>query len=203
MSGFVRITSGEFRGRKIATPDSPAVHPMGDREKLALFNTLGPLSGSEHVLDCYCGSGALGLEAISRGAKSVVFVDRDVRTASENIRTFGVEAQCEVIKSSVNIFTSGSLRRTASKDWTVARNDGPTVHCPNKDVNAAFDIILLDPPYTDFHSEDFEGIEDLLAPGGRLVLSHPAEIAPESLFESLEFQKTKKFARCHLSFYTK
>ncbi len=199
MSGFVRITSGEFRGRKIATPDSPAVHPMGDREKLALFNTLGPLSGSEHVLDCYCGSGALGLEAISRGAKSVVFVDRNVRTASENIRTLGVEAQCEVIKDDVKNFLSGFFWRRAKRIGQTPATAGWLSIAREK----LFDIILLDPPYTDFHPEDFEGIADLLAPGGRLVLSHPAEIAPESLFESLELQKTKKFARCHLSFYTK
>ncbi len=199
MSGFVRITSGEFRGRKIATPDSSAVHPMGDREKLALFNTLGPLSGSEHVLDCYCGSGALGLEAISRGAKSVVFVDRNVRTASENIRTLGVEAQCEVIKDDVKQFFSGN-GQPARRLRCLSNSFGPS---PKKAREKIFDIILLDPPYTDFHPEDFEGIADLLAPGGRLVLSHPAEIAPESLFKSLEFQKTKKFARCHLSFYTK
>lgn len=173
---YVRITSGMFRGRKITTPGNPAVHPMGDREKLALFNTLGPFMGSERILDCYCGSGALGLEALSRGASSAVFVDKDTRTVIANIKTLGLESRSEVVKCDASTFTSGS---------------------------GAFDIILLDPPYDDFHPEDFEHLADFLKPGGRLVLSHPGEVDPGTIFKGLTHQKTKKFARCHLSFYTK
>ena len=82
----LRITSGNYRGRKIATPGGKT-HPMGERERLALFNMIGPFIPEAMVLDAFSGSGALGIEALSRGAKHVVFVDID-KKAFETIKTF-------------------------------------------------------------------------------------------------------------------
>lgn len=173
----VRITSGKFRGRRLAVPRT-GTHPMGDREKLALFNTLGPLSGAERVLDCYCGSGALGLEALSRGTLAAVFVDRDVAAVSDNIRALGVEDQAEIIKLKITASTTDK-------------------------IPGVFDLIFIDPPYDAFSAADFASLASHLAAHGQLVLSHPETIDPKLLFKGLIYQKTKKFARCHLSFYKK
>lgn len=173
----VRITSGEFRGRRLVVPHT-GTHPMGDREKLALFNTLGPLSGTERVLDCYCGSGALGLEALSRGALAAVFVDRNVAAVSDNVRALGALDRAEIIKLKITASAAGK-------------------------IPGVFDLIFIDPPYDAFSAADFAPLASHLAAHGRLVLSHPETTDPKLLFPDLIYQKTKNFARCHLSFYVK
>ena len=75
MKNSVRITSGTFRGREILTPGG-GTHPMGERERLALFNMITDRLLRAQVLDAYAGSGALGIEALSRGARSCVFLER-------------------------------------------------------------------------------------------------------------------------------
>ena len=75
MRQFIKITSGIFRGRNISTPGGKT-HPMGERERLALFNMISEYLPKAAVLDAYAGSGALGIEAISRGADKVLFVDK-------------------------------------------------------------------------------------------------------------------------------
>ena len=78
----VRITSGTYKNRKLSVPKS--AHPMGERERIAIFNSLGDISG-KIVLDMFAGSGALGIEALSRGANAATFVDSD-RKARELIK---------------------------------------------------------------------------------------------------------------------
>ena len=73
----VRIISGEFGGRKIEAPDTSRTHPMGERIRNALFNSLGDEVNNAHVLDAFAGTGSVGLEAISRGARDVTFIERD------------------------------------------------------------------------------------------------------------------------------
>ena len=168
----VTIIAGKYKGQKIATPGK-GTHPMGSREKLALFNMIaGRIEGSL-VLDAFAGSGALGLEALSRGANSVVFVEKNPKAAkviSENLKSLGVESDFEVIKGAV----SG-----ASGD---------------------FDIVLADPPYDDFDIKEVGSLASLVKSGGILVLSHPFE-AP--VFEGLTLLKTHKYARAHISVYAK
>ena len=95
----LRIISGKAKGRKIITPGG-ATHPMGDRERLALFNSLTDRIRGSRVLDLYAGSGALGLEAISRGAKLAVFVERNLDAAHcilKSVRDLGFEAKATLI----------------------------------------------------------------------------------------------------------
>jgi len=82
MSNTVRITSGIYKNRKLAVPKS--AHPMGERERTAIFNSLSDISNLS-VLDMFAGSGALGIEALSRGASAATFVDND-REARELIK---------------------------------------------------------------------------------------------------------------------
>ena len=75
----IHVTGGRFNGSLLKSPEGNTTHPMGSRERLALFNVLnslrGPMTGTETILDAYCGSGAIGIEALSRGARLGVFID--------------------------------------------------------------------------------------------------------------------------------
>jgi len=187
--GEVEITGGEFRGRRLVTPGA-TTHPMGSREKLAIFNALtGPLEGAT-VLDAYAGSGALGLEALSRGAESVTFIDKAPgarRAIKHSIAELGVEEECELMPMRVEEYAQ--------------------LNCPpggprpsNLYVMEKFDIIFADPPYDDFDPRGVDDISYYLKPGGVLVLSHPGP-APE--FYWLDLEKTRKYAGAHVSFYRK
>ncbi|MBR5647416.1 16S rRNA (guanine(966)-N(2))-methyltransferase RsmD [Candidatus Saccharibacteria bacterium] len=170
MKNSVKITSGIYRGRSILTPGE-GTHPMGERERLALFNKISSYLNEATVLDAYAGSGALGIEALSRGALKAVFIEKNANAARiirENLRTLG--AQGEVITDD------------ASKYATEEK----------------FDVILLDPPYDKFVPEDIELLAKNLAKNGIMVLSHPGE-APE--ITGLELQDSRKYAGATLSFY--
>jgi 16S rRNA (guanine966-N2)-methyltransferase len=117
----VRVVAGEFRGRRLAAPRGTRTRPTADRVREALFSMLGDVSGAR-VLDLYAGSGALGIEALSRGADSAVFVERDPRAVAaieRNLESLGVEQ--EVLREDVVRF----LRRGAG----------------------TFDLVFCDPPY--------------------------------------------------------
>lgn len=179
----IKITSGEFRGRTISVPVVSTTHPMGSREKIALFNTLvsiiGPLSGVSFVLDLYCGSGALGLEALSRGAKKAVFVDYNAAALSatkENITSLGVSDRTEVIKADAANLASTSVT------WQ------------------KYQLILADPPY-DAYPQSLAQLADLLTPDGVLVLSHPSSVNPAQVVPNLALISTKSYASANLSFF--
>ena len=171
----IRITSGEFRGQEIKSPRSSFTHPMGAREKIALFNMVsGYLSGA-YVLDAFAGSGALGIEALSRGAEEVVFVEKNAKVArviKDNLASLGLESKSEVLTQDVNKYI-------ASKD---------------------FDLIVADPPYDDFRIEAIVYLTKYLKDDGVFVLSHP-DGTPE--ITGLELTKTHKYAAANLSIYRK
>ena len=101
----MRIIAGEFGGRFVQTPPGSTTHPMGERVRSAMFNSLGETVRGARVLDAFAGSGAIGLEALSRGAESVVLVERS-RAAqcviAENISNLGVDEKSIVIKTTVS-----------------------------------------------------------------------------------------------------
>ena len=167
------ITGGKYRGRKIATPGG-ATHPMGSRERLALFNMLvGELEGAS-VLDAFAGSGSLGIEALSRGASEVVFIEKN-RVATEiikqNLAELGASDNTRVIKSSVEdaIFDLGE-----------------------------FAVVLADPPYDNFDVTEVEPLAQVVKNDGVLALSHPGD-APE--IKGLTLAKTRKYAGASISVY--
>ena len=115
----MRITSGIFRGRKLVSPNSETTHPMGDREKLALFNSLGDSIKGTVVLDLFAGSGALGLEALSRGAKDVDFVENSrkaVLSIKSNISALEVSNSTNIFAQDVKVFLDYALAN--SKNMT-------------------------------------------------------------------------------------
>ena len=173
MNALIKITSGTLRGRSLKSPNSKFTHPMGSREKLALFNMLADNLPGAKVLDAYAGSGALGIEALSRGAREIVFVEKDTKTCKiirENLKSLGLSA--EVITSNVVDF-AGSV---------------------------SFDIVIADPPYDKFEAAEIQHLSNFLKREGVLVLSHP-ENAPE--FTGLELIKSRQYAGARLSVYVK
>lgn len=147
----IRIISGEFGGRKIYAPTNRRTHPMGERIRNALFNSIHAELPGTNVLDVFAGTGSVGLEALSRGAKHVTFVERDrlaQKILSKNITTLGVEERTTIIRAPAN-------------GWLGAAD-------PEQ-----YDIIFADPPYYDPQFSTVERIFGLLKPGGLMVLSHP------------------------------
>ena len=168
----IRITSGILRGRKISTPGD-STHPMGERERLALFNMISSSIPGADILDAFSGSGSLGIEALSRGASSVVFIERNPKACSiirKNLQELGLNA--DVIQKKVTSFDSDVL----------------------------FDLILADPPYNAFDPKEVEYLSHFLRVGGILVLSHPDKNVTLS---NLELIKTRKYAGAFLSIFHK
>ena len=148
-------------------------HPMGSREKLALFNMIGAELPGAAVLDAFAGSGALGVEALSRRAKSATFIEKNAKTTGvirENLKNLGLEAKVKTTE--------------AGKFETVVK----------------FDIIFADPPYDKFKLEDVIYFTKYLKDGGILVLSHPGETP---VIEGLKLTKARKYAGAALSIYAK
>lgn len=164
-SGVVRITGGELSGRKIEFPEG-LCHPMGERERLALFNSLvaSGVLGDTSVLDLFAGSGALGLEALSRGARQVTFVEQNpklVQALHKNAEKFGVTEKIQVLGTKVNNFLAQSSQK--------------------------FDLIFADPPYNDYQTDFFAKIPAILNRNGFFILSVPADFTSAS-----QFRRTSK-----------
>jgi 16S rRNA (guanine(966)-N(2))-methyltransferase RsmD len=146
----MRVVAGRYGGRRLVAPPGSATRPTSDRVREALFSVLGPSVQGARVLDLYAGSGALAIEALSRGAASAVFVDRSPRALvaiRANLEALGIEAdvrRCE----------AAAALRAAS-----ARAD-------------AYDLVFLDPPYrraAELGRELSEALPAVLAPGARVV----------------------------------
>lgn len=147
----LRIIAGKFGGRTITGPVGSRTHPMSERVRNALFNSLGSEVKDATVLDAFAGTGALGLEALSRGAAHVTFIEKDriaQKIIDENITTLNVEDVAKLVKAPVASWTS--------------TYDGPH-----------FDIIFADPPYHDMQFSTVSSLMGLLKPGALMVLSHP------------------------------
>lgn len=145
-TNHVTITGGKFKGRRIKLPPGNRFHPMGERQRLALMNSIADELKDAYVMDAFAGSGALGVEAISRGAQFVVFSEKDpvVMQYLQDMAT-GFNLPCSAV-------------------WPEAVGNGTL----NPD---SFEIIFVDPPYDEFNvpSELFP----LLRDDGLLVVSHP------------------------------
>lgn len=147
----VRIISGKFGGRKIESTDNDRTHPMGERIRNALFNSIGSEVEGAEILDAFAGTGSIGIEALSRGASQAVFIEKD-RIAQDilvkNVTMLGLEECATIIRTTVN-------------NW-LESSEPPL-----------FDIIFVDPPYDDTQFSTAEKLLGLLKPNGLMVLSHP------------------------------
>lgn len=152
----MRIIAGTHRGARIAAPKGIATRPTGDRVREAAFNLIGPVDGAA-VLDLFAGSGALGLEALSRGAASATFVESDrsaCRAISENLEKLEL---------------TGARVVCADAVWTLRQETRP------------YDLILVDPPYeawSELEPNLAQHLPRLLAPDGLLVVETGARTEP-------------------------
>jgi 16S rRNA (guanine966-N2)-methyltransferase len=146
-----RVIAGELGGRNLDSPDGKRTHPMSERVRNALFNSLGDEIKDAHVLDAFAGTGAIGIEAISRGAKHATFVEKD-RTAyvalTNNIQQLGIQDRVKAIKA-------------------------PVLGWMDTYQGEQFDIIFADPPYHDVQFSTATKLMGLLKPSALMVLSHP------------------------------
>jgi 16S rRNA (guanine966-N2)-methyltransferase len=157
----VRVVAGEFRGRRLAAPRGVRTRPTADRVREALFSVLGDVSGAR-VLDLYAGSGALGIEALSRGADSAVFVERDARAVAvieRNLASLGLE-QLVVRQDAVRFLARAQAEIIASARAEPA---------PSR---TTFDLVFCDPPYDSasrLAGPLAERLPALASPGARIV----------------------------------
>jgi 16S rRNA (guanine966-N2)-methyltransferase len=156
----VRIVAGSRKGHGIDAPKGVVTRPTGDRVREAVFAILGPIDGAL-VLDLFAGSGALGLEALSRGASSAVFVEHD-------------RAACRVIQRNLE-----KLRLTGAD---VRCQDVLTVLREERSRTRRYDLVLADPPYEEW--ERLEGslgepIRDVLADDGLAVVETAGRVVPQ------------------------
>jgi 16S rRNA (guanine(966)-N(2))-methyltransferase RsmD len=151
----VRVIAGTLKGRRLRTPAWDGLRPTSDKLRETLFNVLAARVPGARVLDGYAGTGAVGIEALSRGAAAVTFVDRDRRARDlihGNLTHCGIAEGCAIIRPSFD----------------------------RLDPVGPFDLVLLDPPYDDSPEEVIAMVANLLAPGGLLVLEHAKrQPAPE------------------------
>ncbi len=168
----MRISGGEAKGRRLKVP--PGARPASERVRLAVFASLGDAVGEANVLDLYCGSGAYGLEALSRGAKHATFVDDDakaVETSRRNAERSGLGERADFRTSAVERY----LGRPAARE-------GP------------FDLVFADPPYAaDDSSRLIDAVAPLLAADGWLVLESRWSKAPVGPLSGLVQQTDRRY----------
>jgi 16S rRNA (guanine966-N2)-methyltransferase len=179
----IRIIGGELKGRKLATVRGIKTRPTSDRVRESIFNILGNSVRAARVLDLYAGTGAMGIEALSRGAESVLFADdhKAALTAIEkNIKACSLENRTNTIKW--NIFNNLNIMRS---------------------YRPAFNLVFLDPPYNKNMIEPTLSNLDMsrcLENGSRLALEHSLlEPIPETLPE-FKISDQRRYGKTLVSF---
>ncbi len=178
----MRVIAGRCKGRRLRTPTWDGLRPTSDKLRETLFNILAPRIDGARVLDGYAGTGAVGLEALSRGAAHVTFVDRDrraVRLIAENLGACGIGA-----------------------DYTIHTGDlVAALRC--RAVAGPFDVIWLDPPYDLAAVGDaLDAAAAALDPAGLLVLERATRREPEPP-ASLERVRDVKSGDSTLTFFVR
>ncbi|MEI6243767.1 MAG: 16S rRNA (guanine(966)-N(2))-methyltransferase RsmD [Acidobacteriota bacterium] len=179
----MRIVAGTFKGRRLDGPTWEGLRPTSDSLRETLFNVLGPTLDGLRVMDVFAGTGAVGIEALSRGAAHVTFVEHDARAIQllqRNITHVGVENACAIIRDDF-------MKRRGQRS----------------DLMARYDLVFLDPPY------EIPAIEAALTaaaarivPGGRMVLEHSRRRLIPSEVPGVKRYRVLEAGDSALSFYT-
>jgi 16S rRNA (guanine(966)-N(2))-methyltransferase RsmD len=177
----VRVIAGDLRGRTLVAPRGWKVRPTSDRVREATFSALGERVVGARVLDLYCGTGALAIEAISRGAAAAVLVDRDTRPALGNVERLGLRERAELVRADV-----GRWLQQVS-------------HAPSR---GRFDLVFVDAPYrlADRVEQDLNThLPELLAPEGRAIVESGAR-RPLRI-DSLQRLRQRRYGAADVSIY--
>ena len=178
----MRIIAGEMRSRKLKAPEGMDTRPTADRVKEALFSILGDRLPQARVLDLYAGSGALALEALSRGAESAVLVDCGAKACpiiQENIDALNCQSRARLLR----------MKDTAALSMLQKNGD-------------AFDLIFLDPPYRMDTAPICQAIVErgLLKRDGTIIVEHGRETPPH-IAPPLRLCDHREYGAAGLSFY--
>jgi 16S rRNA (guanine966-N2)-methyltransferase len=175
----LRVIAGALRGRTIRAPAGLETRPTGDRVREALYDLLGPAPGSARVLDLFAGSGALGIEALSRGAVFAQFVERArpaLAALRANLADLGLEDVSRVVRG--DALSEAAL---AGGPWG---------------------LVLVDPPWAaELDEAVVQAVAPVLAPGGILVLEHPARREAPQASEGLAVFKSRRYGDTGLTLY--
>lgn len=175
----MRVISGRLGGRTFQAPAGHRTHPMGERVRGALFNTLGDIEGLS-VLDAFAGSGALSIESISRGASHAVAVDIDKNahgTITENVKALGISKQVKVIRANAS-------------GWSDNNQD------------SLFDIVIAAPPYDNLQHALVAKLTKHVLSEGLYVLDWPGQADLPQL-PDLRLLKQYEYGDAQLVFYRK
>ena len=177
----MRVIAGELKGRPLLAPRGWKVRPTSDRVREAVFSALGEAVEGARVLDLYCGTGALAIEALSRGAAAAVLVDRDTRPALGNVQSLGLSERAELVRADAG-------------RWLSARAE--------EDAAPRFDLVFVDAPYrlADRVGQELDTqLPRLLEERGRAVVESGAR-SPLRL-ESLASLRQRRYGSTDVSFY--
>jgi 16S rRNA (guanine966-N2)-methyltransferase len=174
------VIAGSLKGRRLKAPAWDGLRPTSDKLRETLFNILAPRIAGARLLDGYAGTGAVGIEALSRGAASVAFVERDRRAQAliaENLAHCGIEDGYVIIRASVARALAG-------------------LHADS------FDIMIFDPPY-DERADDLLGdAGEHLSAGGVLVLEHARRVSTPEQAGRIRKSREVRSGDSALAFYT-
>jgi len=183
----MRVIAGKYRSRQLIAPQGQQTRPTSDRLRETLFNVVAPYIEDTIWLDLFAGSGAVGIEALSRGVRSVYFVESAasaIRTIRKNLQTLKIEEGANVIERDV----MASLRQLEAQ----------AVRC---------DFVFLDPPYRkqdDYeHVLEFLSRSQLLNSGAQVIAEHDKHFDPGEIFGSLKRQRILRQGDAVLSFYAR
>ncbi|MBI4593606.1 MAG: 16S rRNA (guanine(966)-N(2))-methyltransferase RsmD [Candidatus Rokubacteria bacterium] len=180
----MRIIAGELKGRRLVAPRGERTRPTADQVRLALMDTLAPVLPGARLLDLFAGAGGVGLEALSRGAAHVTFVERDPRALAalrDNVATLGLESRARVLAL--------EARRAVER----LAGDGER-----------FDLVFLDPPYeSELTTTTLTalGAGRVTAPGAIVVAQHFTKQAPAAEIGALRAYRTRRFGETTLTFF--
>ena len=175
----IRVIAGRFGGRLLDAPreNNTRTKPMGERIRNAMFNSIGNEINGAQVLDAFAGTGAVGLEALSRGAARVTFIERDKiaqKILSNNVSSLGVQNEAKIISAPVN-------------SWIESGGAGK------------YDIIFADPPYKNPQFSTVSKLFGLLKPGGLMVLSHPGRGEEPNLGNEIVVVDNRSYGNAYLT----
>jgi 16S rRNA (guanine966-N2)-methyltransferase len=184
----MRVIAGSLRGRRLKTPTWDGVRPTSDKLRETLFNILAPRIPGARVIDACAGTGAVGIEALSRGALHVTFIEQDRRAQAliaENLAHCGVATGYTIARVEVRRGLE-ALRKNAAHD------------------NAVYDLVLFDPPYAHDRGEIEQVLVSagaLLAPDGLLVFEHARRMSAPDIVSGLMRIRDVMSGDSALSFY--
>jgi 16S rRNA (guanine(966)-N(2))-methyltransferase RsmD len=180
----MRITGGVAKGIPIKAPKGLETRPTSDKVREAVFQTLEGLLEGRRALDLFAGSGALGLEALSRGADSCVFVEKSLATAKillENVNKAGFREKADIIR-------------------TDFRNAARTLHKKGE----LFDLIFIDPPYEGGYLEEVASIlvsHPIITPDAVLVVEHFKKTIPPPEIAGISLSRTRFYGQTGITYY--